>query len=126
MRSLDPPKKGAFLPTGVKKHRLWQSDNAVLLITELPSEITYIIDYFQWHAVAKSIFSQEVEKEAVILLANQEELIIDYDSKKLYMRQHKAPQNSSQIAKDLHYFYTTGNTLSGQTLDDLDDFGRGR
>jgi len=109
MKLSDPSKKGSFVPSGIKKHRLWQSDTAVILVTELPSGIVYTMDYFEWHAILKSVLPGPALKEAVMLLSNQEELIIDYDQKKLYAQPRNAPTAASSIAKDLHQYFQTGS-----------------
>ena len=104
----EPSKREAFVPQGVKKHKLYQADNAVLLVTELPSEIVYTIDYFQWHAILKAVLADAMLREVVLMLANQEEVIIDYNSKKVYRRPHTSATAASVLAKDLHKFFQTG------------------
>ncbi|MBV8457339.1 MAG: hypothetical protein JO122_12065 [Acetobacteraceae bacterium] len=108
MKLSDPSKRGSFVPSGIKKHRLWQSDTAVILVTEMPSEITYTIDYFEWHTVLKSVLPEPILKEAVLRVSNQEELIIDYDQKKLYAQPRTSDTTASSIARDLHQFFQTG------------------
>ena len=111
MKISDIPKREPFIAEGIKSHRLWQYDNAVLIITEIPSEVVYTLDYFQWHAIMKSTWKPLALKEIVLQLSNQEEVVVDYDNQKVYTRARTHTSVSGTIAQNLHETYTTGNNL---------------
>lgn len=108
MKIHDPGKREAFQLTGVKTHRLYQADNAILFITELPSEVAYTYDFFQWRASMASILPEADLKSLVLFLSNSDEIIIDYDQRQFYKRAEEKPRASKMVAGHIADVYKFG------------------